>query len=578
MDDHRANLEGANPDGANPDGVNPDGADPDRTGPDRIVSFTVDGREVAVPDTGVSLLAALRGRLGVRAPKAGCNPQGQCGCCTVLVDGAPRVSCVTPLRRVNGRVVTTVDGLSEEDRNRWAEALLATGGSQCGFCTPGIICRLEGLRAKGTASDDHAAVDRALAAHLCRCTGWQTIGEAWAVVTGGATPFAAALGGTRDPDAASQRASLEGRAPQRVSAEVVLGRAGFAEDTAPPDALVAVPDGHGGWVTAESLPEARARAGKIQGRHGTADPLPPLEPPSGNFDLVLRTSWVEPAYLETDASWCRPGGEPFTSLANGGAFGAKRSTTVGEVARRLADEHGRPVRVVLSREDVVRQGPKRPPIAAGMNADGTGHVRVVRTAGIAEAIRSVAPDVEIEEVDRPGPATSVDIRGAGWIEMAVLRAVLAARARRLGTGVSGAPWSAGVVSPEGARAEVTIAGDGTVRVHLECGRLLDAVVLRSYAIGAVHMAAGWVFSEGLAVDAEGAILDLTIRSFGVLRSADMPRVEVTLEESDRDPVNGSDAVLAAAAAAFWMSVGCPPAWPVGGMPLHSSSPPRPVSQ
>ena len=89
------------------------------------ITFVVDGEQVSVPDNGVSLLAALRGRLGNRAPKAGCNPQGQCGCCTVLVDGAPRVACVTPVRRIAGRVITTVDGLAEEDRERWSDALLA---------------------------------------------------------------------------------------------------------------------------------------------------------------------------------------------------------------------------------------------------------------------------------------------------------------------------------------------------------------------------------------------------------------------------------------------------------------------
>ena len=107
------------------------------------ITFVVDGEQVSVPDNGVSLLAALRGRLGNRAPKAGCNPQGQCGCCTVLVDGAPRVACVTPVRRIAGRVITTVDGLAEEDRERWSDALLATGGSQCGFCTPALCVDLK---------------------------------------------------------------------------------------------------------------------------------------------------------------------------------------------------------------------------------------------------------------------------------------------------------------------------------------------------------------------------------------------------------------------------------------------------
>ena len=75
------------------------------------IDFSVDGRDVAVDDDGASLLEVLRDRVGVRSVKDGCSPQGQCGCCTVLVDGAPRVSCVTPARRVAGRQVTTPDGM-----------------------------------------------------------------------------------------------------------------------------------------------------------------------------------------------------------------------------------------------------------------------------------------------------------------------------------------------------------------------------------------------------------------------------------------------------------------------------------
>jgi aerobic-type carbon monoxide dehydrogenase small subunit (CoxS/CutS family) len=539
----------------------------DRPAPDLPrLQFVVDGRQVEVIDTGFSLLAALRGQLGSRSPKAGCNPQGQCGCCTVLVDGSPRVACVTPARRVAGRTITTVDGLSDEERAQWSEAFLATGASQCGFCTPGIICRLEGLRAKGTGVDDRAAVDRALAAHLCRCTGWQTIGEAWELALGGAPGVEVPLPGSRDLAAASLRATLEGHAPQRVDADIALGRGGFAEDTAPAGALVAMPradalhpDDPSQWAVAASVPEARALAGKIQGRHGTVEAQPPLELPPGDWDLTLRTSWVEPAYLETDASWCEPGGEPVPATANGGAFGGKRSTMVGEIARQLAEVHGRPVRAVLSREDVVRLGPKRPPIAAGLRADGSGVIRVVRTPGVADAIRAVLPDVEIEEVDIPGPSTSMELRGAGWAEAAVLRAVLDARA----AATDGPEPVVSVLAPNGARAEARIGSDGTVRVSLRCGRLLDGVVLRSYVIGAAHMALGWVRSEGLAVDADGVIGDLTIRSFGVLRSADMPMVEVTLQVEDAEPVNGSDAVFAAVAAAAWLADGLLTDWPTG---------------
>jgi aerobic-type carbon monoxide dehydrogenase small subunit (CoxS/CutS family) len=546
----------------------------DRPAPNvAMIQFVVDGQQVEVIDNGFSLLAALRAQLGVRSPKAGCNPQGQCGCCTVLVDGSPRVACVTPARRVAGRSITTVDGLPEADRQRWADAFLAVGASQCGFCTPGIICRLEGLRAKGTAADDLAAVDRALAAHLCRCTGWQTIEEAWALAVGEVSVLEPK---PRDLDAASRRATIEGRTPQRVAPDVALGQGGFSEDTAPVGALVAMPRTDAGWpgsiedwAVAPSLPEARALAGKVQGRHGTIEPAPPIDIAPGEWDLTLRTSWVEPAYLETDAAWCEPGGEPSSVLANGGAFGGKLTSMVGEMARLLADANGRAVRAVLSREDVVRLGPKRPPMAAALRADGTGVIRVARTPGVAEAINAVLPMVSVEEVDLVGPSASIAIRGAGWAEAAVLRAVLDARAAATDGNTSAN--SVRVGSPEGAEATVTVAPNGIVRIGLRCGRILDEVVLRSYVIGAAHMALGWVLSEGLAVDADGVIGDLTIRSFGVLRAGDMPKIEVTLHEEDSEPVNGSDAVFAAVAAAVWMQQCYVSDWPTGGS-LHSVLP------
>src|SRR5204863_6113573 len=158
------------------------------------------------------------------------------------------------------------------------------------------------------------------------------------------------------------------------------------------------------WVVADSLVEARALAGKVQGRRTTIDPAPPVPLPvlvAGGVRLA--TSWVEPGYLEPDASWCAPGGEPATPLANGGAFGGKAASLAPAAARQLADEHGRPVRVLLSREDAVRLGPKSPPVAAGVRADGTGLLRVARTTGVAEIIRGFAPTLEVEEVDVPGP-------------------------------------------------------------------------------------------------------------------------------------------------------------------------------
>jgi CO/xanthine dehydrogenase Mo-binding subunit len=117
-----------------------------------------------------------------------------------------------------------------------------------------------------------------------------------------------------------------------------------------------------------------------------------------------------------------------------------------------------------------------------------------------------------------------------------------------------------VRSPTGGRASATVSVAG-VTVRVEAGDPLDAVVLRSYCIGAAHMALGWVRSEGIAVDAAGEPHDLTIRSFGILRAVDMPPVTVEIAPDDGPAVNGSDAVFAAVAAAAWRHLGFPPAWP-----------------
>jgi xanthine dehydrogenase small subunit len=510
---------------------------------DSHLDFTVNGRLVTVPDDGASLLEVVRDGAGITSAKDGCSPQGQCGCCTVLVDGEPRVACVTPARRVAGRSITTLEGMGERAQ-QWGEAFCATGASQCGFCTPGIIVRLDALRQRGVEPDDIDHVERALLAHLCRCTGWRTILDVWRGFGEVTT-----RGSGRDLERAAARASLEGGSPQRVAADVALGGGRFADDTAPADALVAVRNGRGGWSVADTLAEARRGAAKVQGRRTTLDVGHPIAVPDGDWSLTLQTQWVEPAYLETDASWCVPGGEPASPLANGGAFGGKLDSDAMVAARELADRHGRAVRVLYSREDAVRLGAKRPPIAAGVRDDGSGIVRVARTPGIAQIIELFAPALRVEAVDVAGPPTSTALRAAGWAEAAVLLA-----------GVNGNTDD--LVAPNGARAHASIDASG-VHVRVAAGDPLDETVLRSFCIGAAHMALGWVTSEGIAVDDEGEPLDLTIRSFGVLRAIDTPPISVEIEPDDTPPRNGSDAVFAAVAAATWVAQGCPSTFPTG---------------
>lgn len=511
------------------------------------ISLTIDGDPVEVPDSTATLLDTLR-ELGHTSVKDGCSPQGQCGCCTVLVDGQPRVACVTPTRRVRDRAITTPAGLDATPE--WADALCATGGSQCGFCTPGIIVRLEGLRTKKPDATRHD-VQQALAAHLCRCTGWNTIVDAWDRLT----QEAGLDESDRDWAAASARAEIEGHNAQQISPAVAAGSAVFASDTAPVDALVALLGPDDQWVVGQTIAQARELAGKIQGRRTTLEPHYPIAVPEGDWVASLQTTWVEPAYLETDASWCEPGGEPASPLANGGAFGAKLSTDAGEVAQRLANEHGRAVRVLYSREDSARLGPKRPPLAGGIRADGSGEIVVARTPGIVAAITSANPSLTITEVDIAGPPTSAALRGAGWAEAIALTA--------------GATGSAGrVTTPTGGWAEASLSvespsGEAAINVEVYAGDPLDEVMLRSYCIGAAHMAASWVRSEAMAIDPEGIVHDLTVRSFGVVRALDMPNVNVTITPSTDAAVNCSDAVFAAVAAAVWADAGLPARWPIG---------------
>src|SRR5438477_482683 len=225
-------------------------------------------------------------------------------------------------------------------------------------------------------------------------------------------------------------------------------------------------------------------AGRVEGQGFDRCRRRVARPPLPVYGLAHDRRGVRRVWLGVRASWGAPGGEPATPLANGGAFGGKAASGAPAVARQLADAHGRAVRVLLSREDAVRLGPKRPPIAAGARADGTGVIRVARTPGVAEAVASVAPRLQVEEIDVAGPPTSVAPRASGWAEAAVLLA-----AARGGPAV--------VRSPAGAEAEAVVGDDG-ISLRVSCGRPLDEVCLRSYCIGATHMALGWVWSEGIA--------------------------------------------------------------------------------
>lgn len=144
----------------------------------KLISTTINGQAVSVaiePD--LSLLDLLRDHLDIISPKDGCQPQASCGCCTVLIDGKPMLSCTMKAVKVAGKHVTTLEGLSDTERQQLADSFVRSGGVQCGFCIPGIAVRAHALVEKNPSpSRDEIAKD--LRAHLCRCTGYTKIVDA----------------------------------------------------------------------------------------------------------------------------------------------------------------------------------------------------------------------------------------------------------------------------------------------------------------------------------------------------------------------------------------------------------------
>lgn len=141
------------------------------------LSFRVNGRSVSIETPpGRRLLDLLREDLGLTGTKEGCG-EGECGACTVLVDGRPRLSCLTAAIQVEGKDVLTIEGLASDKLHPLQEAFIATAGVQCGFCTPGLVLAAYALlQEKPAPSADE--VREYLAGNLCRCTGYAQVVEA----------------------------------------------------------------------------------------------------------------------------------------------------------------------------------------------------------------------------------------------------------------------------------------------------------------------------------------------------------------------------------------------------------------
>lgn len=143
------------------------------------VSCTVNGQRRVVDDVwaGESLLFVLRERMGLPGTKNACE-QGECGSCTVYLDGQPVCACLVAAGQAEGREVVTVEGLAAgATLHPVQQAFIDAGAVQCGFCTPGLVVAVHDLLARSVVPTD-PEIREALAGNLCRCTGYEKIIEA----------------------------------------------------------------------------------------------------------------------------------------------------------------------------------------------------------------------------------------------------------------------------------------------------------------------------------------------------------------------------------------------------------------
>jgi aldehyde oxidoreductase len=207
-------------------------------------SFVLNGRPVSVQAPPIRRLSdVLRGNLGLTGTKIGCNA-GDCGACTVRLDGRQVCACLTPLGQVEGRRVETVEGLAGDGcLNRLQAAFHRLGAVQCGICTPGMLMAATDLLARN-AAPTRAEVEDALGGVLCRCTGYRKIVDA--VVA------ASADGGNLPEELPVPEAgrAVGSRVPKADGVPKLTGAEIFGADDAPADAL---------WLRAVRSPHARAR-------------------------------------------------------------------------------------------------------------------------------------------------------------------------------------------------------------------------------------------------------------------------------------------------------------------------------
>jgi CO/xanthine dehydrogenase Mo-binding subunit/aerobic-type carbon monoxide dehydrogenase small subunit (CoxS/CutS family) len=206
---------------------------------DACVRFSVNGRAVAVAAPPLTRLAQALRDVGMTGTKIGCDA-GDCGACTVLLDGRQVCACLVPLAQVEGRSVETVESLARRDGTlaRLQHAFLVHGAAQCGICTPGMLMSATDLLRRAPSPSREAVLD-ALGGTLCRCTGYQKIIEA----------VLAAAGGTPSAPVPTGGAAIGARVARVDGVQRVTGAESYGADAIPADAL---------WLRVVRSPHAHA--------------------------------------------------------------------------------------------------------------------------------------------------------------------------------------------------------------------------------------------------------------------------------------------------------------------------------
>ena len=188
-----------------------------------MIQFNVNGRSISYDgDPDRPLMNFLREDLGIISPKDGCAPQAACGCCVVQVDDKAMLSCVTKLGKIEGKSVTTTEGLGEYRQNVFANAFVKEGGVQCGFCIPGIVMQADNL-IKHNPEPSRADIEKCLTPHLCRCTGYKKIVDAIQTA-------ADAIRKEEEVDMPEVGGGIGTRLPKYHAQDLVLGQHRYVDD------------------------------------------------------------------------------------------------------------------------------------------------------------------------------------------------------------------------------------------------------------------------------------------------------------------------------------------------------------